>query len=108
MAVPYLIRRKVTMHTAVATSAAIGLPIALAATLGFVFAGFGRADLPAWSAGYVYLPALPAIVVASMLLAPVGARVAHAWPVARLRFAFAAMLFLLGGYMWWRALAPAV
>ncbi len=105
MAVPYLIRRKVTIHTAVATSAAIGLPVALAAALGFVFAGFGRAGLPAWSAGYVYLPALPFIVVASMLLAPLGARVAHASPGARLRYTFAAMLFVLGGYMWWMAIS---
>lgn len=105
MAVPYLTRRKVTIHAAVATSAAIGVPVALASALGFAFAGFGRAGLPAWSAGYVYLPALPAIVVASMLLAPVGARVAHTWSVGRLRYAFAAMLGVLGGYMWWKALS---
>lgn len=103
MAVPYLTRRNVTIHTAVATSAAIGVPVALAATLGFVFAGLGRTGLPPWSAGYVYLPALPFIVIASTLLAPIGARVAHAWPVARLRFAFAGMLLVLGGYMWWKA-----
>jgi len=103
MAVPYLTRRKVTIHAAVASSAAIGLPVAVAATIGFMFAGWKRPDLPAWSAGYVYLPALPAIVVASMLLAPLGARMSHAWSVDRLRYAFAAMLLTLGGYMWWKA-----
>jgi len=65
--------------------------------------GLRKTGLPPYSLGYVYLPALVAIVVTSTLLAPVGARVAHALPVARLRHAFAAMLFVLGAYMWWKA-----
>ncbi len=63
-----------------------------------------QAGLPAYAVGYVYMPALVGIVVTSTLLAPVGARVAHALPVAKLRFVFASMLFLLGAYMWWKAL----
>ncbi|MCC7328273.1 MAG: sulfite exporter TauE/SafE family protein [Burkholderiales bacterium] len=103
LAVPFLTRCSVKMHTAVATSAALGFPIAVAATLGYVFAGLRKTGLPPYSIGYVYVPALLAIVVTSTLLAPVGARVAHSWPVARLRHAFVAMLFILGGYMWWKA-----
>ena len=101
--VPFLVRANVKMHAAVGTSAALGLPIAIAATLGYVIAGVRMEGLPPYSIGYVYLPAFAAIVVASVLFAPMGARVAHSWPVAKLRRSFAAMMFLLGIYMWWRA-----
>ena len=77
----------------------------MASAIGFVFAGWRAADLPPYAVGYVYLPALAGIVVTSMLFAPLGARVAHAWPVTRLRKAFAVMLWVLGAWMWWKALA---
>ena len=54
--------------------------------------------------GYVYLPAMAAIVVASVLSAPAGAKLAHRWPAAKLRRAFAALLYALGGYMLWKAI----
>ncbi|MEO8976555.1 MAG: sulfite exporter TauE/SafE family protein, partial [Casimicrobiaceae bacterium] len=104
LAVPFMTRCNVKVHSAVATSAAIGWPVAVASAIGFVFAGWHVAELPPYSIGYVYLPALGGIVVMSMLLAPVGARVAHQWPVARLRKAFALMLFVIGAWMWWKAL----
>lgn len=104
LAVPFMTRCNVKLHTAVATSAAIGIPVAIAATIGFMFAGWNKPGLPAYAVGYVYMPALVGIVVTSTLLAPVGARVAHALPVAKLRFVFSSMLFLLGAYMWWKAL----
>lgn len=104
LAVPFFTRCNMKLQTAVATSAAIGVPVALAATAGYVWAGWGKAGLPAHSVGYVYLPALVVIALATTLLAPLGAKMAHAWPVARLRRAFAAMLFVLGAYMIWKAL----
>jgi len=61
-------------------------------------------DLPRWSAGYVYLPAMGVIVVASMLVAPFGASLAHRWPAVKLRRAFAALLYTLGAYMFWKAI----
>ncbi len=103
LAVPFLTRCNVRMQTAVATSAAIGIPIALAATAGYVFAGWNKVGLPPHAVGYVYVPALVVIALATTILAPLGARMAHAWPVARLRRAFAAMLFVLGAYMLWKA-----
>ena len=96
LSVPFMTRCNVKMHSAVATSAALGLPIAVAATVGFVLAGLRKTGLPPYSIGYVYLPALVAIVVTSTLLAPLGARAAHAMPVARLRYAFVAMLVRAG------------
>lgn len=106
LAVPFMVRCNVKMHAAVATSAAIGWPVAVAATVGYVFAGLPREGLPAYSVGYVYLPALAVVAVASMALAPLGAKAAHAWPVGRLRRAFALMLFVLGAWMLWKAFAP--
>jgi len=103
LAVPFMTRCNVKLHMAVATSAALSIPVAVASGAGFVIAGFHKEGLPPYSLGYVYLPALFAIVVTSTLLAPVGARMAHEWPVARLRYAFATMLFCLGAYMWWKA-----
>ena len=103
LSVPFMVRCNVRMHAAVATSAALGLPIALAATVGFVYAGLRKTGLPPYSVGYVYLPALAAFVAASMLSAPYGARVAHSWDVARLKRVFAVLMTALGGYMAWRA-----
>ncbi len=104
LAVPFLVRCNVRVHYAVGTSAAIGLPVAVASAAGYVLAGWSEPDLPAYSIGYVYLPAMAGIVAMSMLFAPLGARVAHAWPVARLRQAFALMMWVLGAWMWWKAL----
>lgn len=104
LAVPFLGRHNVKIHNAVGTSAALGLPIAAAATVGFIFAGLRQANLPAGSIGYVYVPAMAVIVIASMLAAPVGASAAHRWPAVKLRRAFAALLFTLGAYMAWKAI----
>ncbi len=104
ISVPYLGRHNVRIQSAVATSAAIGLPIAVAGTIGYVIAGLRQGDLPHWSVGYVYLPAMAAIVVASMLSAPLGAHFAHRWPAVKLRRAFAVLLYALGAYMIFKAL----
>jgi uncharacterized protein len=89
----------VKIHNAVATSAALGFPIAAAGTLGYVLAGHGEAALPEGTLGFVYLPALIAIAAASVLTAPLGARVAHALDIRPLKRVFAILLFLLAGYM---------
>ena len=62
-----------------------------------------QSGLPPYSVGFVYLPALLAIVAASVVAAPFGARAAHRWPVARLRKAFAVILYVLASYMLWKA-----
>jgi uncharacterized membrane protein YfcA len=107
VSVPYMTWCNVPIHNAVATSAALGFPIALVNTIGFVFAGRAAQGLPPASLGYVYLPALLVIACASVLMAPVGAKAAHALPVAALKRVFAFVLFLLAGYMFykgWRSL----
>ena len=101
--VPFLTRSNVRIHEAVATSAACGFPIALAGAIGYVIAGWNR-ELPAGTVGFVYLPALITIVVASVLTAPLGVKAAHALSVTRLRQVFAVLLYLLAAYMLWRGL----
>lgn len=98
MTVPFLVRCNLPMRQAVATSAAAGLPIALAGVLGFLITGWSRA-LPPGSLGYVYLPALGGIVAASIPFAPLGARLAHALPGGVLRRVFAVFLAVVGARM---------
>jgi uncharacterized protein len=94
MTIPFLAWCKVPLRRAIGTAAANGLPIAVAGTAGYVLNGARGENLPPMSVGYVYLPALAAVVVTSMLAAPVGARLAHRLPVRRLRQLFAALLYL--------------
>jgi uncharacterized membrane protein YfcA len=103
MTVPFMTACNVNIRNAVATSAAVGLPVAIAGTIGFVFAGYSQPGLPPHSVGYVYLPALLAIVAASVFSAPMGARAAHRWPVKALRRSFAFMLYALAAYMLWKS-----
>lgn len=95
----------IRIHNAVATSAALGVPIAFAGTLANVFYGWGEKGLPPYSLGYICLPALFIIALASVALAPVGARTAHRMPVRQLQRMFAAILYALAAYMFWKAAA---
>jgi uncharacterized membrane protein YfcA len=99
LTVPFMAACNVDLRKCVATSAALGLPVAIAGTISFVLAGLGQAGLPRGSIGYVYVPALLAIVVGSVMCAPFGARAAHRWPVKLLRRGFACVLYVLAAYM---------
>ena len=96
LTVPFLVWRSVPMQQAVATSAACGLPIALAGALSFVATGWGNPQLPPWSVGFVYLPALVGIAVTSMFFARFGARLAHRLSPRLLKRLFALLLFSVG------------
>ncbi|MBX3658064.1 MAG: sulfite exporter TauE/SafE family protein [Ramlibacter sp.] len=104
ISVPFMSWCNVAMHNAVATSAALGFPIAVTNVLGYVISGHGVPDLPPNSFGYIWLPALAVIAVASFLTAPLGARAAHALPVSKLKRIFASILYLLAAYMLWKGL----
>ena len=104
VSVPFMTWCNVPIHNAVATSAALGFPIALANAAGYVVSGQGVANLPANSVGYIYLPALIVIACASVLMAPLGVRAAHALPIASLKRVFAGILYLLAAYMLWKGL----
>ena len=99
LSVPFMTWCNVKMQHAIGTSAAIGLPIALAGALGYLINGWSSSGLPDWSVGYVYLPALVLVSVVSTFTAPLGARLAHRLPVATLKKVFAGVLILLSAKM---------
>ena len=99
MVIPFLAWCSVPLRRAIGTAAAVGLPIALAGTAGYILQGLRVAGLPPGTLGYVFLPALVLVVLTSMLAAPLGARVAHRVPVKRLRVVFAFVLYALATRM---------
>ena len=104
VSVPFMTWCNVKIHNAVATSSALGFPIALAGTLSNIYFGWDIPDLPPGALGYIYLPALLVVSLASVTTAPLGAKVAHALPVKSLKKVFAVILYLLAGYMLYKAL----
>jgi uncharacterized membrane protein YfcA len=101
LTVPFLTWCNVRVQHAIGTSAAVGFPIAIGGSLGYIYNGWGHPGLPEWSLGYIYLPAFVWLVPSSMLIAPLGARLAHRLPVATLKRLFAVVLIALAAKMLW-------
>lgn len=97
--VPFMTWCNVKIHDAVGTSSALGFPIALFGTLGYVWAGQGMPQMPAGSVGYLYLPGLAVLSLASISTAPLGARTAHGMDINPLKKVFAVVLLLLAAYL---------
>lgn len=96
LSVPFLIWCNLPMHHAVGTSAAIGFPIAVAGAAGYLVNGLMAEGLPSGAVGFIYLPALIGIALASICTAPLGARLAHSLPVPRLKKVFAVFVLIMG------------
>lgn len=100
MTVPLLVWRGVVPVQAVASSAACGFVIAIAAAASYALSPRAAAsNLPDYTLGYIYWPAAVAVAIASVLTAPQGARLAHHLPPLRLRQVFAGFLLLIAGLM---------
>jgi len=99
MTVPLMLYCGVPLVTAIGTAAALGIPTAAIGALGFVASGWRIDGLPSASLGFVYLPALAALVAGSVTTAPLGVRLAHRLPVATLKRVFALLLFALATKM---------
>lgn len=91
--VPFLIWCNVPLRHAIGTSSAIGFPIAIGGTLGYIAIGSHIDTLPGPHLGYVYLPALFWVALASVFAAPLGAKTAHRLQVGILRKLFSLLLF---------------
>lgn len=98
ISVPFMTWCNVKIHDAVGTSAALGFPIAFAGTLGYIWAGQGLPQMPPGAVGYLYLPGLVVVSLASMAMAPLGARTAHRMDIQPLRKLFAVVLYILAAY----------
>lgn len=102
VSVPFMTWCNVKIHDAVGTSAALGFPIALAGTLGYIWAGQGMPEMPPGSIGYLYLPGLIVVSLASMCTAPLGARTTHRMDIRPLKKVFAVVLYVLAAYFLFR------
>ncbi|MCF7980582.1 MAG: sulfite exporter TauE/SafE family protein [Pseudomonadales bacterium] len=96
LTVPFFTWCNVRMQEAVALAAACGLPIALMGALVNMYEGWELSGLPPYSAGYIYLPAVAIIAIASIPFARVGAKLAHRFSARRLKQAFALVLLVVG------------
>ena len=105
ISVPFMTWCNVPMHQAVGTSAALGLPIALFNSVGYIISGWSVAGRPEYALGYIWLPALLTLVSCSVLTAPIGARLAHALDVRPLKRIFAIMLYALAAYMLYKGIS---
>lgn len=99
LSTPYLLWHKLNLRHAIATSAALGFPIAIGGTIGYILNGYRANSLPAYSLGYVYLPAVLWLIIGTISTAPLGARATHRMHVPTLRKIFALVLFMLATRM---------
>ncbi len=99
LSVPFMLWCNINAHHAIGTSAAIGLPIAVAGTFGYIVNGWSAPNLPPFSIGYVYIPALIGIAAVSVLTAPIGVKLAHSLPVDRLKKIFSILLYVVATRM---------
>ncbi|WP_434632199.1 sulfite exporter TauE/SafE family protein [Chromobacterium sp. CV08] len=104
MSVPFMSWCNVPVHTAIGTSAALGWPIAISGAIGYLISGWGISGLPWGSAGFVHLPSMLALMLMTVLFAPLGARAAHRLPVPRLKKAFALLMATMASEMLYRLL----
>ncbi len=102
ISVPFMAWCNIAIHNAVATSAALGFPIAVANVAGYVISGLKVENLPTGAFGYIWVPALVVIAACSVFTAPLGAKAAHNLPVKKLKRIFASILYLLAAYMFYK------
>lgn len=83
------------VHQAVATSAGVGVLISIPGLIGYVWAGWGSAGLPPFSTGYVNWAAVALIIPITLMVAPLGVRLAHALDKRQLEIGFGVFLLLV-------------
>ena len=96
LTVPFLMWCNTDIRKAVGTSSACGLPIALTGALSMIIISTDNPSLPEHSLGYLYWPAALLIALASVMFAPLGAKLAHSIKVSVLKKIFAVVLLLIG------------
>ena len=99
LTVPFLNWSGLSMKQSVGTSAACGLPIAVAGALGFAWFGQDVPNLPESAIGFVHITGFLCISVASFIMAKFGAKLAHQLPAQTLKRAFGILLLFAGGQL---------
>lgn len=95
ISIPFLTWRGHKMKTAVGVSATLGIPIALAGTLSYIYNGMNVPGLPEYSLGFIYLPAVGGVVLTSSFFARIGARLSNKLPQEKMKKGFAIFLMIV-------------
>jgi uncharacterized protein len=95
LSVPYLMHQNFDIKRAIGTSAAIGFPIAISGTLGYLVNGWGNTDSSSYVLGYIYLPAVVLVAISSALTAPLGVKYATKLPTNKLKKIFGILSVVL-------------
>lgn len=88
LSVPYLMHQNFDIKRAIGTSAAIGFPIAISGTLGYLINGWNHTNLDHYTLGYIYLPAVMLVAISSVFTAPIGVKYATQLPTDILKKVF--------------------
>ncbi|MEO8331278.1 MAG: sulfite exporter TauE/SafE family protein [Gallionella sp.] len=102
--VPFLVWCNISLRHAIGTSAAVGFPVAVGGTVGYILTGLNNPALPDHTLGFVYLPALFWVALASVITAPLGAKATHHMKIGLLRKLFAVLLIALATKLLWKVL----
>ncbi|WP_370262479.1 sulfite exporter TauE/SafE family protein [Limnobacter sp.] len=103
LSVPFMVWSNIHLRNAVATSAALGFPIAVFSSMAYVINGQHLQGMPPGALGYVYLPAVACVAAMSVLFAPYGAKLAHTLPVKKIKRIFALLLAFIALSMIYKA-----
>lgn len=93
--VPFLNSRGIDMKKAIGSSAFCGMLLGLSGMLSFIVGGWHHPNMPAYSLGYVYLPAVVAITATSFFTSKLGASTTDKLPVKTLKRYFAVLLIII-------------
>ncbi|ARU65643.1 sulfite exporter TauE/SafE family protein [Histophilus somni] len=93
--VPFLNSRGVDIKKAIGSSAVCGMLLGLSGALSFMRSGWGVTEMPEYSLGYVYLPAVLGITITSFFTSKIGATTTSKLPVPTLKRYFAIMLCVI-------------
>ncbi|MCF6765205.1 sulfite exporter TauE/SafE family protein [Thiotrichales bacterium 19S3-7] len=86
------LNRHSKIHHAIGTSALFGLPVTFVAAITYLIVGFNNPNLPSFSTGYIYWPAVISFAVTAMLFAPIGTKIAARLSQRKLKGAFGILL----------------
>jgi uncharacterized membrane protein YfcA len=99
-----LLTAYISVQHSIGTSAALGIPLAVTATLGYMLVPEPAGTCPMGCAGFVYLSGAGAIAATTILTAPLGAYLTHVVPTRPLRWVFAATMMVIAIHMTWKTL----
>ncbi|TCP95951.1 hypothetical protein EDC44_10610 [Cricetibacter osteomyelitidis] len=100
--VPFLNSRGIEIRKAIGSSAFCGALLGIAGCLSFIVSGWNVAEMPPYSLGYVYLPAVVGITLTSFFTSKVGATLTTKLPVPVLKKAFAVFLLFVAFNMFFK------